>query len=140
MYAPPGPAALAASGGSPADVAERTRRILGDVTDLPGFIVCCQDLHRHPEQSGTETLTSTAGRRQLTEVGARVVSGIGGTGVGGNLANGGGPVVMLWADMDALPVQVRTGLDYASTVVTEDADGLGNPGEAARRDRSHCHG
>jgi hypothetical protein len=41
--------------------------------------------------------------------------GIGGTGVVGMLSNGGGPTVLLRADMDALPVKEDTGADYAST-------------------------
>ena len=49
--------------------------------------------------------------------------GIGGTGVIGVLANGSGPSVLLRADMDALPVEEATGLDYASTARATDADG-----------------
>ena len=41
----------------------------------------------------------------------------------GVLANGEGPVVMNRADFDALPVQEKTGLDYASTATTTDDDG-----------------
>jgi amidohydrolase len=43
-----------------------------------------------------------------------VTTGLGKTGVVGLLRNGDGPTVMLRADMDALPVQEQTGLDYAS--------------------------
>lgn len=46
-----------------------------------------------------------------------------GGGVMGVLANGQGPVVMNRADFDALPVEERTGLDYASTETTTDEDG-----------------
>lgn len=55
-----------------------------------------------------------AGR--LESAGFEVTTGIGGTGVAGVLRNGDGPTVMLRADMDALPVQEQTGLEYASTV------------------------
>jgi amidohydrolase len=113
----------AAQGGPPAEVAERTRRILGDVTDLPDLIAVYEDLHRHPELSGREIRTSALIAEQLTAVGAHVATGVGGTGVVGILANGDGPLVMLRADMDALPVQERTGLGYASTVIAEGADG-----------------
>ncbi len=49
-----------------------------------------------------------------------MTTGVGGTGVVGILRNGDGPSVLLRADMDALPVREDTGLDYASTAVTDD--------------------
>ena len=63
--------------------------------------------------------------------------GIGGTGVIGVLANGSGPSVLLRADMDALPVQEATGLDYASTARATDADRNEVPG-ACLRARCAC--
>jgi amidohydrolase len=59
--------------------------------------------------------------------GLEITAGVGGTGVVGVLRNGSGPVVMLRADFDALPVEEHTGLAYASTVRTTDADGLDVP-------------
>ena len=55
----------------------------------------------------------------LKDLGFEVLEGIGMTGVAGVLRAGDGPVVLLRADMDALPVQEATGLAYASQ-----ADGL----------------
>lgn len=52
-----------------------------------------------------------------------VLEGVGGFGLVAVMENGDGPTVMLRADMDALPLQERTGLPYASTVT--DADYLG---------------
>jgi hypothetical protein len=54
-------------------------------------------------------------------------TGVGRTGVVGVLANGRGPTVLLRADMDALPVLERTGLDYASTERGTGADGTEVP-------------
>ncbi len=48
---------------------------------------------------------------------------VGKTGVVGLLSNGGGPNVMLRADMDALPVEEATGVAYSSKVTVPDADG-----------------
>jgi hippurate hydrolase len=52
-----------------------------------------------------------------------VTAGVGHTGVVGLLRNGDGPMVMLRADMDALPVKEATGLPYASTATATDSEG-----------------
>ncbi|MFH8403522.1 M20/M25/M40 family metallo-hydrolase [Streptomyces sp. NPDC018019] len=75
-----------------------------------------EDLHRHPELGFQETRTAAEAARRLTSYGYEVTTGIGRTGVAGVLRNGPGPVVLLRADMDALPVTERTGLPYASAV------------------------
>ena len=82
-----------------------------------------RDLHQHPELSHQEQRTAQRVAGQLQQYGCTVQSGIGGTGVVGMLSNGGGPAVLLRADMDALPVKEDTGADYASTATGQDADG-----------------
>ena len=84
---------------------------------------CYKDLHQHPELSHQERRTAGRVAARLQEYGFTVHSGIGGTGVAGVLANGSGPVVLLRADMDALPVREDTGAQYASTVTARDGDG-----------------
>jgi amidohydrolase len=84
--------------------------------DLEGLY---KDVHRHPELSMQETRTAALAAERLRASGFDVTSGVGTTGVVGLLRNGDGPTVMLRADMDALPVEEQTGLDYAST-----ADGV----------------
>ncbi|MGW6770207.1 amidohydrolase [Streptomyces sp. NPDC055037] len=86
-----------------------------------------RDLHQHPELSFQEHRTAGLVAEALTELGWRVHTGIGGTGVAAVLDNGEGPVVMLRADMDALPVAEETGLAYASTVRATDAAGQDVP-------------
>ena len=86
-----------------------------------------RDLHRHPELSHREVDTARKVAERLRGFGYDVHDGIGGTGVVGVLRNGAGPAVLLRADMDALPVEEATGLDYASTVRTTDADGIDVP-------------
>ncbi|MFG2845923.1 amidohydrolase [Kitasatospora sp. NPDC048296] len=81
------------------------------------------DLHRHPELSGAEERTAARFADRLADAGYRVIRGIGGHGVAAVLRNGAGPVVMLRAELDALPVAERTGLPYASTVTGRTADG-----------------
>ena len=63
-----------------------------------------RDLHRHPELSFQETRTGGIVAEQLRAAGCDTTEGVGGTGVVGVLRNGSGPVVLLRADMDALPV------------------------------------
>ncbi len=74
-----------------------------------------EDFHRNPELSGLEVRTSAKLAEQLSALGYQVTTGVGGTGVVAVLENGPGPVVMLRADMDGLPLQEDTGLAYAST-------------------------
>ncbi|MFC9788549.1 amidohydrolase [Rhodococcus sp. NPDC127528] len=90
---------------------------------LSGFGAAAADLvelyrhlHAHPELSYQEHETAEIVTERLTASGFQVTAGLGGTGVVGVLRNGAGPVVLLRADMDALPVREDTGLDYASTV------------------------
>jgi amidohydrolase len=75
-----------------------------------------RDLHAHPELGFAEHRTADIVARELRRLGYEVTEGIGGTGVVGALSRGDGPVVLLRADMDALPVTEETGLPYASTV------------------------
>ncbi|QEW01721.1 amidohydrolase [Microbacterium lushaniae] len=89
-----------------------------------------RDLHRHPELSFQETRTAGVIVRHLTELGLEVEEGVGRTGVVTVVhgsAPGEGPVVWLRADMDALPVEERTGLDYASTARGVDPSGTEVP-------------
>jgi len=59
----------------------------------------------------------------MDSYGFQTETGIGGTGVTAVLQNGNGPTVLLRADMDALPLQERTGADYASTITAQDQGG-----------------
>jgi hippurate hydrolase len=81
------------------------------------------DLHRNPELSSHETQTAAKLAAGLRELGYEVTTGIGGTGIVGILKNGNGPIVMLRTELDALPVEEKTGLPYASTVRTKDDSG-----------------
>lgn len=82
-----------------------------------------QDLHQKPELSLQERSTAARLQAELEAAGFAVTGGVGGTGVVGVLANGDGPVVLLRADLDGLPIAEATGLPYASTVRGTAADG-----------------
>jgi len=82
-----------------------------------------RDVHAHPELSHREYKTAKKVAGRLDSFGYHVHEGIGGTGVVGILRNGDGPVVLLRAEMDALPVLEATGLPYSSTVTDTDSHG-----------------
>ncbi|CAM5649649.1 amidohydrolase [Streptomyces badius] len=99
----------------PTAVARLTQGITADAE--PGALEdFYQDLHRHPELAFQEHRTAAKLAARLRAAGYAVTEGVGRTGVVGVLANGDGPTVWLRGDMDALPVQEATGLEYASTV------------------------
>jgi amidohydrolase len=85
------------------------------------------DLHRNPELSLHEQQTSAKLATRMQSLGYEVTSGVGGTGVVAVLRNGQGPTVLLRTDMDALPVEEKTGLAYASHVVTKNDVGATVP-------------
>ena len=88
---------------------------------LPELIQLRRHIHRHPELSGHEQQTAAVVAGELRRWGWQVREGVGRTGVVAELgpqqlADGSPtPLVALRVDMDALPVEERTGLDYAST-------------------------
>ena len=86
---------------------------------MPDLESIYKSLHSHPELSMMEVNTSSYIVEELKQMGiTEVHEGIGNTGVVAVLQNGDGPVVMMRADMDALPMQELTGVPYASSVTS----------------------
>jgi amidohydrolase len=85
------------------------------------------DLHQHPELSGHETQTAAKLAERLRRAGYDVTEHFGGTGVVAILKNGPGPTIMLRTELDALPVEEKTGLPYASKVRAKDDAGRDVP-------------
>lgn len=83
--------------------------------------------HSHPELSFREFETAARLAEELREAGVEVTEGVGGTGVVGMLSNGDGPLILVRADMDGLPILEDTGLDYASTATQENITGIVQP-------------
>ncbi len=81
------------------------------------------DLHQNPELSSHETQTAAKLARRLKSLGYDVTEHVGGTGIVAILKNGNGPTVMLRTELDALPVEEKTGLPYASRARTKDDAG-----------------
>jgi len=81
---------------------------------LPELVALRRHLHAHPELSGNEHQTAALVAGELRGLGWSVREGVGRTGVLAELGPPQGPLVALRVDMDALPVEERTGLPYAS--------------------------
>lgn len=84
--------------------------------DMPGLMTIYRDLHANPELSFQEVKTAKKLAEEARKLGFEVTEGVGKTGVVAVMKNGPGPVVMLRADMDGLPVVEQTGLSFASKV------------------------
>ena len=70
--------------------------------------------HRNPELSLIEHDTAARMADELRAAGFEVTEGVGGTGIVAMMENGDGPLVMMRADMDGLPVEEKSGLENAS--------------------------
>ena len=76
--------------------------------------------HRNPELSLVEFRTAERMAKELQDAGFEVTAEVGGTGVVAILKNGPGPLVMMRADMDGLPVEEKSGLPNASKAFQRD--------------------
>jgi amidohydrolase len=91
-------------------------------SEMPQLLTIYKELHQHPELSHQEKQTSAGLAEDLRKAGFTVTENVGkyndGTqayGVVAVMKNGAGPTVLVRTDMDALPVEEKTGLPYAST-------------------------
>jgi len=82
-----------------------------------------KDLHEHPELAFHEQRTASTLAERLRALGFEVTAGIGQTGLVAILRNGPGPVVMLRTELDALPIEEKTGLPFASKSKGLDSEG-----------------
>lgn len=82
----------------------------------PRLIEIRRHLHSHPELSGEEFQTAAYVAGVLSSCGLHVKEGVGKVGVTGELAGSGtdSRLLAIRADMDALPICERTGLEFAS--------------------------
>ena len=115
-------APLAPSTAQPAHAPGDLRQAIAG--DMPELMTLYRDLHAHPELSMQETRSAGLLAAEARRLGFAVTEHVGGTGVVAVLENGAGPVLLLRADMDALPVQEQTGLPFASQVHGTTREGL----------------
>jgi len=97
---------------------------------LPALTETYKHLHRNPELSKHEVQTATFVAAELRKLGYRVTEHLGkyedgaqAEGVVAVMDNGAGPRLLIRTELDALPVEEKTGLDYASHVRSTNAQG-----------------
>lgn len=115
---------LAAQSPAASDLAASAQR------QMPALTETYKHLHRNPELSRHEGQTSAFLAGELRKFGYTVTEHVGkyedgeqAFGIVAVLENGAGPRLLLRTELDALPVVEKTGLDYASTVTTTNAQG-----------------
>jgi hippurate hydrolase len=84
--------------------------------DMPSLMALYRDLHANPELSMQEVKSAAKLAAEVKKLGFEVTTGVGKTGIVAVMKNGPGPVLLLRADMDGLPVVEQTGLPFASKV------------------------
>ena len=103
----------------PAAAAELEEQVAAEIDSL---VEIYKHLHASPELSYQEKESAALVARELRELGFEVTEEVGDYGVEGRVAygvvgvmrNGDGPTVMVRTDLDALPIEEKTGLSYAS--------------------------
>src|SRR6266404_2621578 len=82
--------------------------------DYPGLDALYKDLHAHPELAFEEVKTAARLAAEMRALGFEVTEKVGKTGVVAIYRNGDGPTIMVRTELDALPMEEKTGLSYAS--------------------------
>lgn len=108
--------------------------------EYPSLEAIYKDLHANPELSFVETRTAALLAGEMKTLGFEVTEKFGGMGVVAVMKNGPGPVILIRADMDALPIKEATGLPYASQVVMKDFTGKDQPAMHACAHDMHVTG
>jgi amidohydrolase len=95
--------------------------------DMPQLMTLYRDLHANPELSMQEVRTPAKLAPEMRKLGFDVTEHVGKTGLVAVMKNGPGPVLLIRADMDALPVKEQTGLPFASKATGKLPDGTETP-------------
>src|ERR1700738_1028464 len=86
--------------------------------DYPKLDVLYKDIHAHPEVAFQEVKTAAKLAAEMRALGFEVTEKIGKTGLAAIYKNGDGPTIMVRTELDALPMEEKTGLAYASRAKT----------------------
>lgn len=82
--------------------------------NYPSLEKLYHQLHQNPELSMKEEKTSEVMATELKSLGFEVMERLGAYNLAGVFKNGNGPTVLIRTDMDAMPLEEKTGLPYAS--------------------------
>ena len=82
--------------------------------DYPKLDALYKELHAHPELAFEEVKTAARLAAEMRALGFEVTEKVGKTGLVAIYRNGDGPTIMVRTELDALPMEEKTGLDYAS--------------------------
>ena len=82
--------------------------------EYPRLDALYKDIHQHPEVGFQEVRTAAKLAAEMRALGFEVTEHVGKTGIVAILRNGPGPLVLVRTELDALPMQEKTGLPYAS--------------------------
>src|SRR5215467_7518817 len=118
------PAALCAAALSPAHGEVDAARLKTAIetsfeADYPRLDALYRDLHANPELAFQEVKTAAKLAAEMRALGFEVTEKVGGTGLVAIYKNGNGPTVMVRTELDALPMEEKTGLAYASKAKTQ---------------------
>jgi amidohydrolase len=114
-----GVAVLLATSAHAADVARQKAEIdAGLDKAYPHLDALYKDIHAHPELGFQEVETAAKLAKEMRALGFEVTEHVGKAGIVAIFKNGPGPTVMVRTELDALPMEEKTGLPYASHVVT----------------------
>src|SRR3984885_223163 len=83
-------------------------------TDYPRLDALYKDIHAHPELAFQEEKTAAKLAAEMRTIGFEVTEKVGKTGLVALYKNGDGPTIMVRTELDALPMEEKTGLPYAS--------------------------
>jgi len=83
-------------------------------TDYPKLDALYKDIHAHPELAFQEVKTAAKLAAEMRALGFEVTERVGRTGLVAIYKNGDGPTILVRTELDALPMEEKTGLDYAS--------------------------
>jgi amidohydrolase len=99
-----------------------------NIPDFTEYESLYKRYHSNPELSNQESETAASISAKLSSFGVKTIHReIGGHGVAAVIENGPGKIILLRSDIDALPVEEKTGLEYASKKTATDADGKLKP-------------
>jgi amidohydrolase len=117
------PVALCATAFSPAHPEMDVARLKAAIetsfeADYPKLDALYRDIHAHPELAFEEVKTAAKLAAEIRALGFEVTERVGKTGLVAIYRNGEGPTIMVRTELDALPMEEKTDLPYASRVKT----------------------